>query len=478
MVTFKTHSKTDSAQARDDLSFSRHRRDNWRWRDGDETADAEGFGPDTDAKSRSFEETDDSLVGRYFEDIRHFSLLSRPEEAILWRRIECARRRIQRVLIATPVALPILQRMWQQVQLGEMPLNQLLCKVGATAGQQQAEQRACLRMSVARLQRLSSQLSQVHVQRLSSPRSVQKRRALRQQVVTLGRQWITTWEALSLHGNVYDTIQLALETELQEHPDDRALHLAAHRLTQAQRRLTQRHEIMLRANLRLVIYVAKRYRGQGVSFSDLIQEGNLGLMHALEKFDAHRGWRFITYAYWWVRQAISRAIIEQPRTVRLPNHVVERQHKLRAVEKQLEAAHDRPPTVQELSVASGWTPEEVEALRGAGGSILPLQHRLTEHEDRELLEVLTDSQVSKPEDVVAMAQCQQRVSACLARLTEREALVLRLRFGIGTDHEYTLQEIGDRLGVSRERVRQVEGIALAKLRRSPATASLADFSIN
>jgi RNA polymerase sigma factor (sigma-70 family) len=349
--------------------------------------------------------------------------------------------------------------------------------MGAT-GQQQAEQRACLRMSVARLQRLSSQLSQVHVQRLSSPRSVQKRRALRQQVVTLGRQWITTWEALSLHGNVYDTIQLALETELQEHPDDRALHLAAHRLTQAQCRLTQRHEIMLRANLRLVIYVAKRYRGQGVSFSDLIQEGNLGLMHALEKFDAHRGWRFITYAYWWVRQAISRAIIEQPRTVRLPNHVVERQHKLRAVEKQLEAAHDRPPTVQELSVASGWTPEEVEALRGAGGSILPLQHRLTEHEDRELLEVLTDSQVSKPEDVVAMAQCQQRVSACLARLTEREALVLRLRFGIGTDHEYTLQEIGDRLGVSRERVRQVEGIALAKLRRSPATASLADFSIN
>jgi RNA polymerase sigma factor (sigma-70 family) len=235
---------------------------------------------------------------------------------------------------------------------------------------------------------------------------------------------------------------------------------------------------MLRANLRLVIYVAKRYRGQGVSFPDLIQEGNLGLIHALEKFDAHRGWRFITYAYWWVRQAISRAIIEQPRTVRLPNHVVERQHKLRAVEKQLEAAHDRPPTVQELSVASGWTPEEVEALRGAGGSILPLQHRLTEHEDRELLEVLTDSQVSKPEDVVAMAQCQQRVSACLARLTEREALVLRLRFGIGTDHEYTLQEIGDRLGVSRERVRQVEGIALAKLRRSPATASLADFSIN
>jgi RNA polymerase primary sigma factor len=101
-----------------------------------------------------------------------------------------------------------------------------------------------------------------------------------------------------------------------------------------------------------------------------------------------------------------------------------------------------------------------------------------DREDRELLEVLTDSQVSKPEDIVATAQCQQRVSACLARLTEREALVLRLRFGIGTDHEYTLQEIGDRLGVSRERVRQVEGIALAKLRRSPATASLADFSIN
>ena len=477
MVTFNTHSKTDSARARDDLSVSRHLRDDWRWRGGGVTADVEGLGPDTGIKARPFEEADDSLVGRYFEDIRHFSLLSRPEEAVLWHRIECARKRVQRVLIATPVALPTLQRIWQQVQRGEIPLNRISRKVGAT-DQQQAEQRAYLRTSVARLQQLSAQLSQVHVQRLNPPRSVQKRRVLRQQVVMLGRKWIATWEALSLHGNVYDTIQLALETELQGHPDDRALHLAVHRLTQAQRCLTQRHEAMLRANLRLVIYVAKRYRGQGVPFPDLIQEGNLGLMHALEKFDAHRGWRFITYAYWWVRQAISRAIIEQPRTVRLPNHVVERQHKLRTVEKQLEAAHDRPPTVQELSVASGWTPEEVEALRGAGGSILPLQHPLTEHEDRELLEGLTDSQVSKPEDVVAMAQCQQRVSACLARLTEREALVLRLRFGIGTDHEYTLQEIGDRLGVSRERVRQVEGIALAKLRRSPATASLADFSIN
>jgi RNA polymerase sigma factor (sigma-70 family) len=477
MVTFNTPSKTNSARMRDDLSSSRYLRDDWRWRDGSETADIEGFAPDTAAKARPFEETDDSLVGRYFDDIRHFSLLSRPEEAVLCRRIECARRRVQRVLIATPLALPTLQRIDQQVQRGEMPLHRLFRKVGATS-QQQAEQCAHLRTRVAHLQQLSARLSQVHVQRLNPPRSVQKPRALQQQVVTLGRQWITTWEALSLHGNVYDAIQLALETELQGHADDHALHLAAHRLTQAQRRLTQYHEVMLRANLRLVIYVAKRYRGQGVPFPDLIQEGNLGLIHALEKFDAHRGWRFITYAYWWVRQAISRAIIEQPRTVRLPNHVVERQHKLRTVEKQLEAAHDRPPTVQELSVASGWTPEEVEALRWAGGSILPLQHPITEHEDRELLEVLTDSQVSKPEEVVAMAQCQQRVSACLARLTEREALVLRLRFGIGTDHEYTLQEIGERLGVSRERVRQVEGIALAKLRRSPATASLADFSIN
>ena len=477
MVTFNTHLKTNSARARDDLGFSRHLRDDGWWRDGGETVDVEGLGLDTDAKAKPFEETDDSLVGRYFDDIRHFSLLSRPEEAGLWRHIECARRRVQRVLIATPGALSTLQCIWQQVQRGEMPLNRIFHKVGVT-GQQQAEQRACLCTSVARLQQLSAQLSQVHMQRLNPPRSVQKRRALRQQAVTLGRQWITTWEALSLHGNVYDTIQLALETALQGHPDDRALHLATHRLTQAQRRLTQRHEVMLRANLRLVIYVAKRYRGQGVPFPDLIQEGNLGLMHALEKFDAHRGWRFITYAYWWVRQAVSRAIIEQPRTVRLPNHVVERQHKLRTVEKQLEAVHDRPPTVQELSVASGWAPEEVEALQCAGGSILPLQHPLTEHEDRELIEVLTDPQVSKPEDVVAMAQCQQRVSACLARLTDREALVLRLRFGIGTDHEYTLQEIGDRLGVSRERVRQVEGIALAKLRRSPATASLADFSIN
>jgi RNA polymerase primary sigma factor len=367
--------------------------------------------------------------------------------------------------------------MWQQVECGEVPLNRIMCAVGAI-GEQQAEQHVCLRTGVAQLQGLSIQCDKVRTAWLNPSRSVPQGHTLRQQAVTLGRQWIATWEALSLRGSVYDRIQLALETELQGHADDRALHLAACRLTQAQSRLRQCHDVMLSANLRLVVYVAKRYRGQGVPFMDLVQEGNLGLMHALEKFDPHRGFKFITYAYWWVRQAISRAIIEQKRTIRLPNHVVERQHKLRAVEKQLETAQDHPPTVQELSAASGWTTEEVEALQFAGGPILPLQHSFADHEDREFLDVLADSQSSKPEDIVAMAQCQQQVAACLARLTEREALILRLRFGIGTDHEHTLQEIGDRLGVSRERVRQMEGMALEKLRRSPATASLADFSIN
>ena len=178
---------------------------------------------------------------------------------------------------------------------------------------------------------------------------------------------------------------------------------------------------------------------------------------------------------WWIRQAITRAIMEQRRTVRLPNHVVERQYKMRVVEQQLEAVHDRPPTVPELSAASGWTPQQVEDLQGSGRSILRLQHPIAQTENREWLPAFADAQAAKPEELIALAQCQQQVEACLSDLTEREAFVLRMRFGIGVDREHTLQEIGDRLGLSRERIRQLERIAVEKLRGSPQNASLEAF---
>jgi RNA polymerase primary sigma factor len=232
---------------------------------------------------------------------------------------------------------------------------------------------------------------------------------------------------------------------------------------------------MLRANLRLVIHVANHYRGRGVPFLDLIQEGNIGLMRALDKFEPQRGLKFVTYAHWWVRQAVGRATTEQYRTVRLPNHVVERQSKLRSAADRLWSVYGRTPNVQELSTALGWTPQEVEDLLAAGQPIARLHQPLTE-DGSVLADILEDVQAPKPEELVAEDQLHYHLAQCLADLPAREALILRLRYGLETDHPHSLKEIGDILGLSRERVRQLEQLALNKLRRSQHSASLADFA--
>ncbi len=233
---------------------------------------------------------------------------------------------------------------------------------------------------------------------------------------------------------------------------------------------------MIRANLRLVIHVANRYRSRGVPFLDLIQEGNIGLMRALEKFEPSRGLKFVTYAHWWVRQAISRAITEQYRTVRLPNHIGERKNKLRAAVDRLWSQYGRPPSSEELSLALRWTREEVEALQAAVQPVIRLQQPLAE-DGGSLVDILEDDQAPQPDALLAEDQLQQCLADCLASLTEREAFILRLRYGLESEHPHTLQEIADLLRLSRERVRQLERQAFEKLRQPNRSAMLADFAL-
>jgi RNA polymerase sigma factor (sigma-70 family) len=232
---------------------------------------------------------------------------------------------------------------------------------------------------------------------------------------------------------------------------------------------------MLQSNLRLVIHVANRYRGRGVAFPDLIQEGNIGLMRALEKFEASRGLKFITYAYWWVRQAIGRAIINQYRTVRVPNHIVERRQKLKAAEERFWRLHGHAPTVQDLSADLGWTPDEIDELHAALQPILKLNQAATD-DGQPLEEALPDEMQEKPEQLMATRQLQRLMAACLASLTEREARILQLRYGFDSGRPHTLQEIGAIFGLSRERIRQIEQTALEKLRQPQLASLLADFA--
>lgn len=431
------------------------------------------FGPEIESEesSQELEENFDNLVARYFGDVRQFALLNRAEEQALWCRIESAKKRERRMLYTSPIALPAIMQVWHQIEHKDISLKHVL-RDAEKLIEQHAELRGQFGDAVLELQDIAIQLQACRDVRR---RKVSNRRAVRRAYAELWQQWCKTWEAINLHPQVYDTLGKTLETEHAAQPHNLAVHVAHRAWWHAHERLTQVKAGMIRANLRLVIHVANRNRGRGVPFLDLIQEGNIGLMRALKKFEPSRGLKFVTYAHWWVRQAISRAITEQYRIVRLPNHIGERKNKLRGAVERLWGQHSRPPTSEELSVALGWTREEVEELQASVQPVIRLQQPLAE-DGGSLADILEDTQAPRPEELLAEDQLKRCLSDCLARLTEREAFILRLRYGLESEQPHTLQEIADMLQLSRERVRQLERQAFEKLRQPHRSAMLQDFA--
>jgi RNA polymerase sigma factor (sigma-70 family) len=408
-------------------------------------------------------------VAQYFGDVRKYALLSRTEEKVLWQRIETLKRRARRALFTSPIGWPTLQRMWQQVQREELPLREVWSD-SPEATRDEAVLRAELDTSMLSLESLAQGRQRLRRQKQGRAESARAR----QETASFWHQWIATCEAMRLQPGVYETLRRDLATALSVEPDDAALRAAHSGWKRAQHALEQAKAQMLRANLRLVIYLAKRYRNDDVPFLDLIQEGNIGLMRALEKFEPDRGLKFITYAHWWVRQAIGRAIIEQRCAIRLPSHVVERKNRLRTAETKLWQVLKRAPSVAELSTELGWTPQEVTALNSARQVMVRLHQPITD-EGQRLEETMEDDQAPALDVLVAQGELQHRVAACLSDLPEREAHILQLRFGLNTDHSHSLKEIGEIYGLSRERIRQLESLALEKLRTSKSGALLSDF---